>query len=321
MTDLTPQDDKEMDIRSSLENAFDTVEQDTPAEVVDAPVTETSEEKAERARDEKGKFAKPQEETPQVKPSPKSLKKELADKHWATLDPELQDALLQRDADYEKGIDGYKSKSEKADAFERAISPYMATINQFGVSPDVAVAELFKTDHSLRYGNEQQKNAVMLQIIRDYGINPQSLFNQLQHGAPQVSPEIAPVLHELQTLRSQQQAFMREQEARENAALTSEIERAKEGKEHFDLVREDMALLLQAGRASDLDDAYDKAIWARPDLRASLLQQERDRATESVKTNAQAQRSQAAAVSVKTSSPVSSSAQPENLRDLIASQF
>jgi hypothetical protein len=82
-----------------------------------------------------------------------------------------------------------------------------------------------------------------------------------------------------------------------------------------------MAALLQAGRATDLDDAYDKAIWARPDLRATLLQQERDKVNKSAASTAQAQRSQAAAVSVKGSSPVSTSAQPDNLRDLIASQF
>jgi hypothetical protein len=332
MSDLTPQGD-EMDIRASLQSAFDTAEQESPTEtapettevLAEQPVGETTEQKAERARDATGKFAKTapelNTEAPQPKASPKSLKKELADKHWATLDPELQDALLQRDADYEKGIEGYRTHAEKGQAFEKVISPYMATINQFGVTPEVAAAELFKTDHTLRYGSPQQKHALMAQIFRDYGINPQDTFNYLQNGAPQVDPALAPVYQELQSLKRQQQSWQQEQQAREQQALTSEIERAKEGKEHFDLVREDMAALLQAGRANDLDDAYDKAIWARPDLRATLLQQERDKATESATSTAQAKRSQAAAVSVKGSSPVSSSAQPDNLRDLIASQF
>lgn len=333
MSDLTPQGD-ELDIRASLESAFDTAENpttETTQVLDDQTAGETTEQKAERARDDKGKFAKSdtkQTETTleatnenQPKPSPKSLKKELADKHWATLDPELQDALLQRDDDFAKGIESYKSKADFADKMQSSIAPYMATINQFGVSPDVAVSELLKSDHTLRYGNEYQKTEMMLQIFRDYGISPQAVFNRLQNGAPQIDPAIAPVYQELQTLKQQQQRWQQEQQAREQQALTSEIERAKEGKEHFDLVREDMAALLQAGRASNLDDAYDKAIWARPDLRATLLQQEREKASESAKTTAQAQRSQAAAVSVKTSSPVSSSAQPDNLRDLIASQF
>lgn len=329
MSDLTPQADEEMDIRSSLENAFDNAESETtPTEtkeiVSDAPIGETSTEKDIRTRDDKGKFAKTPEITndvPQVKPSPKSLKKELADKHWATLDPELQDALLQRDSDYDKGIESYRTAAERGQAFDKAVSPYMATINQFGVTPEVAAAELFKTDHTLRYGSEQQKIGSVLQIFRDYGINPQGVFNQLQNGAPQVNPELAPFQQELQALKAQQQRFISEQQAREQQTLSSEIERAKEGKEHWDKVTEDMAALLQANRATDLDDAYDKAIWARPDLRASLLQQERDKALTSATTTAQAKRSQAAAVSVKSSSPVSTSSQPDNLRDLIAEQF
>jgi hypothetical protein len=329
MSDLSPQAAEDMDIRASLESAFETTEQDNPVTTDDVNVvneTETTAEKAERLRDESGKFAKKPEttdqaEVPQVKPSPKSLKKELADKHWANLDPELQDALLQRDSDYEKGIEGYRTAAERGQAFEKVISPYMATINQFGVAPEVAAAELFRSDHTLRYGSPQQKLEMVGQIFRDYGIDPQQAFNYLQNGAPRIDPAIAPVYQELQSLKQQQQRWQQEQEQREQQALTSEIERAKQGKEHFDIVREDMAALLQAGRATDLDDAYDKAIWARPDLRATLLQQERDKAAESVNKKAQAIRSQSAAVSVNGSSPVTSSAQPENLRDLIASQF
>lgn len=331
MSDLTPQDD-ENDIRSSLESAFQTAEDATPNETINEVLpeqtVETTEQKAERARDTTGKFAKAATEptieadkTIQPKPSPKSLKKELADKHWATLDPELQDALLQRDSDYEKGIDGYRGHAEKGQAFERLTSPYMATINQLGATPEQAAEHLFKTDHALRYGTPQQKVQIISNIFKDYNINPQEAFNYLQNGEPQVDPQLAPVYQELQSLKRQQQSWQQEQQAREQQALTSEIERAKEGKVHFDIVREDMAALLQAGRAKDLDDAYDKAIWARPDLRETLLQQERDKAIKSATNTAQASRSQAAAVSVKGSSPVSTSAQPDNLRDLIASQF
>ena len=63
--------------------------------------------------------------------------------------------------------------------------------------------------------------------------------------------------------------------------LNSEIARFAQGKDHFDAVREDMAALLQAGRAQTLDDAYQMAIWANPATRAALIakqQQEQDAA-------------------------------------------
>jgi len=82
-----------------------------------------------------------------------------------------------------------------------------------------------------------------------------------------------------------------------------------------------MAALLQANRAADLDQAYDMAIWARPDLRASLLQQERKTAETEATQKAQQQRSQAAGSSLRGSSPSASTSQPTNLRDMIANQF
>jgi hypothetical protein len=108
----------------------------------------------------------------------------------------------------------------------------------------------------------------------------------------------------------------------EQQQLNSQIAAFSEGKEHFDAVREDMAALLQADRAPDLDTAYDMAIWARPDLRSGLLQQQTRAAEERAHAVAQKQRAQSAAVSVRGSSPVSSSsANPTDLRALLESQF
>jgi len=44
---------------------------------------------------------------------------------------------------------------------------------------------------------------------------------------------------------------------------------------HFETVQNEMARLIQAGVAGDLKDAYDKAVWANPDLRAQQLEAER----------------------------------------------
>jgi hypothetical protein len=325
---------QETSLRDDLSAAFDTVDapvitEEKQPEVTQVETEKKEEVKAEKLRDETGKFKAKEEqpvieqavEIPQAKPSPKSLKKELADKHWANLDPELQDALLQRDDDFAKGIEGYKTKAERADAFERVVSPYMATINSLGMQPDQAIGELLKTDYTLRHGSEQQKLAMVTGIFNAYGINPQQVFDYLQNGTPQINPEIAPVYQELQALKQQQEQLLRAQQQREQETLNSEIERAKQGKDHFDLVREDMAALLQANRAKDLDEAYEMAIWARPDLRATLLQQEREKAEQSVAQKEQAKRSQAAASSVRGSSPAVSTAPKQSLRDEIASHF
>ena len=40
---------------------------------------------------------------------------------------------------------------------------------------------------------------------------------------------------------------------------------------YFENVREDMALLIQNGKATSLQDAYEMACWANPETRAILL--------------------------------------------------
>jgi len=44
---------------------------------------------------------------------------------------------------------------------------------------------------------------------------------------------------------------------------------------HYLTVKADMAALLSSGAAKDLKSAYDKACWASPDVRATLLAQQR----------------------------------------------
>lgn len=326
------------DLRAAIESAMTETktETETPevqqevAQEIETPKEET---KPERARTPDGKFAAkdPQEATettqeapkeeekPQVKASPKSWRKEIADAHWNNIPDELKDEILRREEAVEKGFEGYKTNAEVGVKFKEVLQPYMATINQFGVPPEKAVQHLFNADHQLRYGTQQQKVEMAVKIFSDYGIDPNQVFQRLQNGAPQVNPELAPVYQQLTSTQQQLQQLVAESQQREMAAYQSEIERAKQGKPHFDLVRDEMAALLQAGLATNLDDAYDKAVWAKPDLRQSLLHQEIDKS----KQAEQAKRAQNAAVSVKGSTPSSavSGLDPNNIRGLIASQF
>jgi hypothetical protein len=65
-------------------------------------------------------------------------------------------------------------------------------------------------------------------------------------------------------LETERQQERQGQQAREAASLNSEIADFSKGKEHFETVREDMAALLQTGRATTLQDAYDKAVRINP---------------------------------------------------------
>lgn len=317
------QQEEPQDLRSVLESAID--QQEAPAAV--------AEDKPARARDEAGRFtaaelaqqaadkeaAKPIEQTnveQPVKKAPSSWKKEAA-AEFDKLPPHVQDEVLRRETDFHKGIEGFKSHADLGRTIERTLQPYMQTIQQLGVTPDVAISSLLKADAGLRYGTPEQKAAHLAGLAQTYGID----IGQVAQ-VPQKDPYTFQLEQRLAQLQQQQEQFQQSQQEQQREALNSELQAFAATAEHFEAVKEDMAALLQAGRATDLKDAYDKAVYANPQTRQALLEQQRQEALKQAQTQALNARAKAAAVSVRGSSPASGSgAAPTNLRAALEAAF
>ena len=331
MSDLETQDGAD-DLRSVLEGAF---------EAAEAPATDAVEpdegSASERVRDEHGRFAKKDEPEPEATEAPAEVVEEVAEEKppevpqkrppsswkkdaqaaWETLPEHVKDDVLRRETDFHRGIEQYKVHAQRALAYEQALAPYQDTLKALNVAPEVAIGALFKADSILRNGLPHEKAAYFAQLAQEYGV-PLDGIEQ----APPVDPAYRALLNEVRQLRQSEQQREQERQRAEMEQLNSTISKFAEGKEHFESVRDDMAALLQAGRASDLEQAYDMAIWARPDLRSGLLQQQTRAAEEKARAEAQRLKAKTAAVSVKGSSPVSGkSANPTDLRALLESQF
>ena len=69
------------------------------------------------------KFPTEKTEAPKMAEMPKSLKRELKE-HWERAPSELQQAIAQRDADYEKGIASYKTRDAEARQITEQFAPY-----------------------------------------------------------------------------------------------------------------------------------------------------------------------------------------------------
>lgn len=260
---------------------------------------ETAEERAERVRDEKGRFAaKQQEETqpetpPEVEPveepvlSPEvqrlGLRKEEA-AEWAKASPVLQQALLRRSEEMHKGLEQYRGAAQFAQKIAQAFQPYEHTLQQLGVSHEVAVSRLLEADNTLRYGSPEQKAHALASLAYQYGID----IGQVQ-ATPAPDPQVHALQSELNQLRGIINDFQRTQQEREQGTLNSEIAKFAEGREHFEQVREDMAALLQAGRAKDLSDAYEQAVWANPQTRAAMLAKQQAEVAAKVEAERKAQ--------------------------------
>lgn len=202
---------------------------------------------------------------------------------FAKVSPVVQQEVLRREQQMHDGIAQYKEKANYADTLHKAIAPFEQTIRSMGVGPEVAVSTLLSFDHKIRYGSPSDQAGLVQQIVSSYNADPVLTIQAIAQAAnidlgqmqtqqrAQPDPNLQYVQRELQSTKQQLNELLTTQQQREQMELNSQIERAKQGKEHFDAVRNEMAALLQAGSAKDIDEAYDMAVYARPDLRQALL--------------------------------------------------
>lgn len=278
------------------------------------------EESPSRARDDKGRFAPkaaaesngeaPTDPDPSAQdrsaapPVPSvppelqklGLRKEEAEA-IAAAGPLAMQAFVRRNEEMRASVGQLHAKAQFGSAMEQAVSPYMATIQSLGTTPDVAVGRLMAADHAMRYGTPQQKAAMVAKIAQDYGVDLAQVGQTNSEQAPQYMPD--PQVTHLQTQLQQMQAWIQQQnqqrEWQERQTLDSEIARFQQDPKHnhFEAVRADMAAMLQAGIASSLEDAYERAIYANPTVRAQVLAAQQAAADEARKAEA-AQKAQAA---------------------------
>lgn len=275
---------------------------------------------AARIRDAQGKFSKPAADTAdatttaapadatpveQARPAPNTWKKEAA-AEWDKIPPGARAEIERREQDFHKGVEQYKERAQFAQTMERAMAPYMQTIQQLGVAPDRAIGELMAADHKLRHGSPQEKAQFAAQLFNSYGIDIAQAANIVQN----TDPSVFAAQNEAQQLRAQLQNYQQTAQQQAEASLNSEIATfaADPSHSHFESVKGHMSALLQAGQAKDLADAYEQAIYANPTTRAAVLQQQAVAQREEAAKKAQAART-AASVNVQRR-PAMPTAQP-----------
>ena len=288
---------------------------------------EQAPEPAEKPRDEAGKFAQTVEpKTEQVdepvwKRPPASWKKDYHEA-WATADDKLKEYAYQREEQMKAGIEPLKAKAQFADQMQEAVQPYLQTIQGLGIDAPRAVKALMEADHALRFSTPDQKLQLFNRLAQQYGVN----LGQLQ-GLPQqtvVDPMVYTLQNELNSVRGEVNNWKQQQEQAQNSALLGEINQFSQKAEHFEEARPVMIQLLQSGVATDLQDAYEKAIRLDPNLFEAAQQSKqaeaeaakRAAATKAVKS------ARAAAVSVKSSTPGAvTTTKAQDRRSLLAEQF
>ena len=211
----------------------------------------------------------------------------------------------QREAEYKKGVSTYKAEADNARQLTDAIGPFIPELQKHGIHPVAWIQSLGRAHYTLANGTYDQKIQAFNRLAQDYGIQLNSDSLQMPEQA-YVDPYQQQLMQQLQATQQQVQQLSAIREQEENARLTQEISRVSSDKErfpHFEMVREDMAQLLERGLAPNLETAYAKAV--RMNDEAYKLEQ--DKLLRSANTQAskaqQVAKAKATAVSPKSVTP------------------
>lgn len=311
MTDQTELSLSEaMDATLSETMAKITSKDAVPVETHDdaAPATETG-----RERDASGRFvqrqqaAEPvtaegeqeqqQEEQPVVaaKPAPGSWPKELKDK-FGTLPSEVQDYMHRRESEISRTINNYSQKAKFADTVSSVLAPHEAILRADGADPISAISGLMNTYQVLRNAPPAEKAMAVAQMIQRFGVDL-SLLGE-DGAAGNSDPNVEQLYTRLGRLEQELATRRMADESAEKQHVESTIAEFATSHPHFESVRAHMGALLQAGLAKDMQDAYDQATMAVPEIRATLLQEQETKRREEAAKKAEAAR-KAAAINVK----------------------
>ena len=327
--DAAPADD----LRADLDAAFDSIAgNEAPADTKEAepprddaaPADEQPAEgqtpKAEGTKDE----ARQNEGDSTAKVAPPEGWPSDANLAWDRLPKAAQDAL-RADLDAGRITIGKQAQGTTApDPVQEVVRSYQSEISRRGMAPEQAVKVLFEAQRAL----DENPVEALRQLARSYGVDPATLAPSNGAQAPQYSadPVLGQMQQELATLRgylTQQQRTQHDLAMAEQNRIISDFAQTKAADgaaayPHFEQVRVTMGNLLQTHEAKSLKDAYDMAVWARPDLRERILADQRK--AEDAKREADARKAaedaRKRAVSVKTNPSMAPTATPAgSLRD------
>jgi hypothetical protein len=255
-----------------------------------APVTENAVQTAETTQEQ----AKPAIDAPISWTAEQKAK-------WASLPPDTQAYIAQRDKESHEAITRAGQQIKAFEPIGKVIEQFAHVFQKNGLQPHDGIARMMAVNEML----ETNPRSAIEQIARAYGVNLQG------ETAQEASPgdaRVAELEAELGKIKTHLTAQQRQQYEAESTALAREIadfaNDPKNPRPHFESVRKVMAGLMQSGAAETMQEAYDKAVYADPTIRQSILADQQKAAEEKRKTD-EAERvkaaKKAAGVNVKSS--------------------
>ncbi len=303
MADDTDKPDTVFDIARAAADELERPDVPDRQETPDRPA-ESAEDRAARARDEQGRFAKAQEErAAKEKPGkePRSTLKlkegaaeiappivaapaeppavekvgapqawgGLAKVKWDRLPVDVQREIATREGEREKAVADLAPVRELLDVNREFL------VNEAGSLP-AAVHQLV----AFAKMSVEKPVDLILHIARAKGIDLVALVNGQHQPAHQQPQDLETIISRAVEQRLQPIVAQTEHQQSQQLLSTISAFAADPNRPFFNDVRRDMGHLLKTGQAASLEDAYEKATWMNPTIRAHLQQQQSEAAEE-----------------------------------------
>ena len=218
---------------------------------------------------------------------------------WSQLPRAIQNEVAKRESDVARGFQQRAEQINSLEPIAKAIEPYAQKHALRGVSTAAAVQQLLAVQDML----ERDPIEGVAYVARSYGVDLRQFAAAFQQAQQPQDPAVQAANARLDRM----EGFLRQQT---EAAQQSELSRISQEIEvfradasahpYFDAVRPAMATLMANNIAMTLQDAYDHACWALPDVRGRLLSdQKRAETSQRAKADKEAaEKARRAAVSV-----------------------
>lgn len=256
-TEKTEEIDEEVDLSQETD--------DKPAEI------DAKDEKPDEKVDEPDDVEKALKEELK-REAPKSWKKEMRE-FFNSADPMMQEYILQRESQMADGLEKDRGDANLGRTMRDVLMPHEATFRERGIEPQQAVRYLLDAHNALSTGTIEQRQANIQKLAQSYGIvNPEDGAN----------PQLQSLIQEVQALKQNQAASEQRTLQERQSSIETEVTAFASDHPLFHDLEQDIVVYINAGY--ELEDAYDKALWANPLTRQKEMDRlEQEKASEAEK--------------------------------------
>lgn len=184
-----------------------------------------------------------------------------AREQFASLPEEVRSEIIRRENEMGTKHRETAQLKQHLDSVAQVISPYNDYIEARGGDPLKSIGELFATATALQKGNQRQKAEAIAGLFSEFGVDVNELDTVLAEvlQRPQPSATEKAILDKLNKLEQTNRPAAPAQ-TQPNTLAEVEAFATDPANEFFMDVKNDMALLMQSGRAQSIKQAYDIAV-------------------------------------------------------------